>query len=322
MQGRFASVEEFSQAISQGGWLTNFQQLDCGRGGAEFTIVKSDAVMLQQVAFERSVRQVVRPLEGHHNFGILSGPSSVAQIGNRQLNSEAINCFHEVDGFEAAAKPGFTAYTLSVKKCRVAELAHNLGYANPGDDKDIWGAGMVPVPERFAAVRAKIRQISDFSNSVGLPPQRLSELQELLELELPALVLHSFKHAEVIKRIPMRNRARALKRALDYIDAHPREALTVEKLCIESASSLSTLERAFRERYGVSPKRYMLLQRLHHVRRALLHQAESRKIFEIANEYGFWHMSKFAMDYKKVFGHLPSQTLKGPRLLSSHAYIT
>ncbi|RLA40174.1 MAG: hypothetical protein DRR06_17870 [Gammaproteobacteria bacterium] len=321
MQGRFASAEEFSQALSQGGWLTNFQQLDCGSGGAGFAVVKSDAAMLQHVTFERSVRQLVCPLPDHHNFGILSGPSSVAKMGHRQLNSEAINCFHEEEGFEAVSKPGFTAYTLSFKKSRVAELAHNLGFVNPADDTDLRGADMVPDPEHLVAVRAKMRQRSVFSNSMGLNRQGLSGLQELLELELPALVLGSFRHANLMKCIPPQNRARALKRALDFIDAHPREALTVEDLCIESASSLSTLERAFREQYGVSPKRFILLQRLHHVRRVLLHQAESRKIFEIANEYGFWHMSKFAADYKNVFGELPSQTLKGLRPLSNHAYV-
>ncbi|RLA38877.1 MAG: hypothetical protein DRR42_28025 [Gammaproteobacteria bacterium] len=321
MQGRFESVEEFSHSVSQGGWLTNFQQLDCGRGSAEFVIAMSDATVLQHVIFDRSVRQVVRPLSGHHNFGILSSPSSVANMGNRPLKLAAINCLHEEDGFEAVGKPGFTAYTLSFKKSRVAELAHNLGYANPDDDRDIWGSEMLPAPEQLVAIRAKMQQISDFASSGGLTPEQLPGLQDLLELDLPALVLHSFTQANITKRIPLRNRARALKRALDYIDAHPREALTVETLCIESASSLSTLERAFRERYAVSPKRFMLLQRLHHVRRALLQQTESRKIFEIANEYGFWHMSKFAMDYKKIFGQLPSQTLNSIRFVSNRSYV-
>jgi AraC family ethanolamine operon transcriptional activator len=33
-------------------------------------------------------------------------------------------------------------------------------------------------------------------------------------------------------------------------------------------------------------------------------------ILEIANQWGFQHMSSFAADYKKQFGELPSETLK------------
>jgi AraC family ethanolamine operon transcriptional activator len=320
MQGQFASVEEFSQSISRAGWSTLFQQLDCGHGGASFSIVKSDTAVLQHLVCDRSVRQRVSPLQGHHNFGILCDPSSTAKMGNRQLHSESINCFHSEDGFEAVSTPGFTAYTLSFNKRRIAELAQNLGYANLDDNEDIWGAAVAPVAAQLATIKAKMQQISNLANNVGLMPERIYELQELLELELPALLLQSFQHAEVVKPITPRNRARTLKRALAYIDAHPREALTVEELCIESASSLSTLERAFRECYAVSPKRFMLLQRLNKVRQALVHPAESRKIFEIANEYGFWHMSKFAADYKRVFGQLPSQTQNSTRFHSNHSY--
>jgi AraC family ethanolamine operon transcriptional activator len=33
-------------------------------------------------------------------------------------------------------------------------------------------------------------------------------------------------------------------------------------------------------------------------------------IQDIASHWGFWHLSQFAQDYKKLFGELPSATLK------------
>jgi AraC family ethanolamine operon transcriptional activator len=33
-------------------------------------------------------------------------------------------------------------------------------------------------------------------------------------------------------------------------------------------------------------------------------------INEIANRWGFWHMSQFAADYRRFFGELPSETLR------------
>ena len=318
MRGKFTSVEEFTQSLSQGGgWSSNFQQLDCGRGDAGLSIVKCDTAMLQQVSFDRRVRQVVHPQLDSYNFGILRGPSSTVNIGQRHLNSKSIICFRGDDYFEAVGDSGFTGCTLSFAKSRVAELAQNLGYANFDDYKDIWGSAVVPSAEQMTTIRAAMQQIFNLASDAGLTPEGMSGLQRLLDLELPGLVLKTLKGARVGRRISLPNRVRVLKRAVDFIQAHPREALTVEELCRESASSLSTLERAFRERYAVSPKRFILLQRLHHVRLVLLQQTDSRRISDIASEYGFWHMSKFAADYKKVFGQLPSQTLSSPRLCSN-----
>ena len=73
---------------------------------------------------------------------------------------------------------------------------------------------------------------------------------------------------------------------------------------------MSTMERAFKEHFGVSPKRYLVLSRLSGARRDLIVAADQRSITRIANEWGFWHMGKFAADYRKMFGQSPSATRK------------
>jgi len=37
------------------------------------------------------------------------------------------------------------------------------------------------------------------------------------------------------------------------------------------------------------------------------------KIGTIANRCGFWHMGRFAADYRRLFGELPSETLRSTR---------
>ncbi len=95
---------------------------------------------------------------------------------------------------------------------------------------------------------------------------------------------------------------------MDYIHSRPQAVFSVEELCSASASSMSTLERAFREHYGVSPSQYLIATRLGGVRKILLCSQETRTIADIAADWGFWHMSKFAADYKRMFGELPSAT--------------
>jgi AraC family ethanolamine operon transcriptional activator len=47
------------------------------------------------------------------------------------------------------------------------------------------------------------------------------------------------------------------------------------------------------------------------VRRALREADPQREtVGDIAARWGFWHLSRFAADYKEMFGELPSNTLK------------
>lgn len=70
---------------------------------------------------------------------------------------------------------------------------------------------------------------------------------------------------------------------------------------------------AFRELFGVSPKRYLQAVRLNGVRRDLLAATPEAKIADVANRWGFWHLGQFAADYRRQFDELPSETLAGRR---------
>jgi AraC family ethanolamine operon transcriptional activator len=60
---------------------------------------------------------------------------------------------------------------------------------------------------------------------------------------------------------------------------------------------------------GTTPIKYLRSLRLNSVRRALRQAAPGVTIQDIASHWGFWHLSQFAQDYKKLFGELPSATL-------------
>jgi AraC family ethanolamine operon transcriptional activator len=72
-----------------------------------------------------------------------------------------------------------------------------------------------------------------------------------------------------------------------------------------------TLLRLFKARFGISPKTYINAVRLNGLHRDLKKTGMGKvKIVESANSWGFWHMGQLAKDYKKMFGELPSQTLR------------
>ena len=92
---------------------------------------------------------------------------------------------------------------------------------------------------------------------------------------------------------------------------HVDEPLTVEDLCRVLAVSRRTLQYSFQEVLQINPVSYLRAMRLNGVRRALKAADPARQsVQDIAARWGFWHLSHFANDYRRMFGELPSETLR------------
>ncbi len=110
------------------------------------------------------------------------------------------------------------------------------------------------------------------------------------------------------------NSQRALARAVDYVQAHASDRLTVADIASAACVSPRTLEAAFRRRYDQSPLAYvrsLQLDRVHETLRQAYLRQRGVQVTEVAMENGFTHMGRFAGYYKKRFGCTPTQTLKG-----------
>jgi AraC-like DNA-binding protein len=112
---------------------------------------------------------------------------------------------------------------------------------------------------------------------------------------------------------------RLVEHAIDLAHENAQEIHSVAELSKESGASIRTLRRGFQERFGVSPKTYLLAQRLGGARRDLRSENQRPLVTDVANRWGFWHMGQFAADYRTMFGELPSETLRGrPALRQFH----
>jgi AraC family transcriptional regulator, ethanolamine operon transcriptional activator len=119
--------------------------------------------------------------------------------------------------------------------------------------------------------------------------------------------------------MPARPRRQSIvSEARDYVLANRDRAINVPELCERLHVSRRTLQYCFQDVLNMAPAMYLRAIRLNGARRDLSNAApESRSVQEVAAAWGFWHLSQFATDYRKMFGILPSQTLKAA--LSRHA---
>lgn len=67
----------------------------------------------------------------------------------------------------------------------------------------------------------------------------------------------------------------------------------------------------------ISPVTYLRALRLNQVRTELRRECTAT-VGEIAARWGFWHPSRFAADYRAMFGELPSATRR-PQALGTQA---
>lgn len=85
--------------------------------------------------------------------------------------------------------------------------------------------------------------------------------------------------------------------------------LDVESLCQALHVTRRTLQNHFQTITGMSPANFVRVLRLNAVRQALRdEQRLQQTIQQLAAEWGFFNLSHFCYDYKRLFGETPSQT--------------
>jgi AraC family ethanolamine operon transcriptional activator len=108
-----------------------------------------------------------------------------------------------------------------------------------------------------------------------------------------------------------RHRLRLVQQARQYAMDHITEPLRVIDLCRATGVSRTALQNGFHETLGICPSDYLRAIRLNGARSTLTSGRPGVLVKHAAEAWGFWHISRFGQDYNRLFGELPSHTLKG-----------
>ncbi len=109
----------------------------------------------------------------------------------------------------------------------------------------------------------------------------------------------------------LRRGAKIVARMEAMLKAAPNRPLHLPEICLALGVSERTLQTHCMAHLGVSPKRYLLLRRLHIAQRLLRAGMRGHNsVTEIATRCGFWELGRFAVAYRQLFGEAPSATLR------------
>lgn len=105
-----------------------------------------------------------------------------------------------------------------------------------------------------------------------------------------------------------------VKKVEEFIRAHADEKISIDQLTEISGVSARTLFSSFQQFRNTSPMKYLRNQRMKLVRDDLMSQETTESVTEIAMKWGFTQLGRFSVEYKKLYGESPSETL-GKRFL-------
>jgi AraC family transcriptional regulator, ethanolamine operon transcriptional activator len=104
--------------------------------------------------------------------------------------------------------------------------------------------------------------------------------------------------------------ARIVRICEDYARKWRYQNVTLAGLCEASGVSERRVRSAFYECYQMSPTAYLRVAALNAVRRELIEGPRLRNaVSHAAADWGFWHLSRFAAQYRVLFGESPRHTL-------------
>jgi AraC-like DNA-binding protein len=181
------------------------------------------------------------------------------------------------------------------------------------------GVVFTPAPTalpRLRALQVRARHLAEgplgwlaSPESVHLEQAFIQALFETINLPVPPFGTTARQHQQIV-----------IHRFHAILEAAADRSLYMPEVSRAIGVCTRTLRTACQMQLGTSPTQYILLRRMHAVRRSLL-QADpaTARVTIIATEHGFCEFGRFACKYHQMFGEMPSKTLKSRPELTGKA---
>ena len=307
-QYKLNNMETFAELVRA--WDLDFRQLDCGKFQVDLFQVFFKNLQFSHTRLNRKINQQGSPPKTHWTFSIFDDLAGPFKHQGNELSPNDIMVFSPGSEIDCLSENGFSMFTFAISENDIDSVSRTMGIPEVMDS--------IKHSDRITCKPFEIQRLRQHLNRFSTA-LRSSELKfkdclisPELEFNIPKRLFETLITGHKRKNNPpSKLRNYALRHALECIEMSTGENITVQGLCNVSGVSVRTLEYAFLEHFGITPKVYIRGFRLHCVRKKLIQGESSNiKISEVANHFGFWHMGQFARDYKNIFHELPSETLK------------
>jgi AraC-like DNA-binding protein len=303
----FSEPDEFHAAIRDAqaaGTVT-----ERGDFRAELTNIRLDRVALQRS--RETLPRVAYSAFNPERFGVVfaTSPGQQIYINGLEMRQTDIVVFR-------AGSEGYNRSLTAPRWGSIALIPEDIataGYALIGRELT-----PPPVTQRVAPPSYLLSRLLSLHEAAGrlakTAPDILAKPAVARRIEdalLEALIACLARGQPVDQQTAYRHHAKVMRRFEEVLRGSGEGPLYVGDLARAVGVSYRTLLIRCQEHLGMSPKRYLLLRRMHLARRALRKASkEAASVTDIATNYGFWELGRFSVVYRSLFGESPSATLR------------
>lgn len=259
-----------------------------------------------------SLRVITAP--PHAVFGLnlpLGKPFWVTEAGRRQSFNNDIHLLTPERILDVQAESDMRALAVKLDSKRVVDFAFKLSGLRKPMEPAIGNA----IPFSFAEYDAILRSIagvwSELKRKDASAASALA-LEEHADAVFSYFCLATQREEEKKGGGPgERNISRRVDVAEEYLRASLDKPVSRAELAAAAGVSIRSLSRGFAERRGIGPMGFLRKLRMEATYRELLGAVPgSTSVTAVAYRYGFNHLGKFAVEYKRTFHESPSETLR------------
>lgn len=306
-----SSQDVFEHAAAIHGWRMEYMQLSPGPFYGRLSQINLDHF---QIIRERTNRVVIKsgaswpgsivislPLEASENGYLLGHP--LPAYGSLMTDGNELP--------ELRTPAQLDLLCIAFSREWFAIKAVEMGYQQLSEQ--VWRAERLVIPDVFRLPLCNL--LVAFLNEACSRPQMIAEAacRASFEDSLCDLLLTALSGSQITVGLSATHHKRVADEVRHLVMYDPSEVPTLAEVCAQLSISRAHLQNCFKHSYGVTASLMLRSARLHGVRREFRQAIQQRKplsIGDLAARWGFWHWSRFAADYKRQFGELPSETLR------------
>ena len=307
---RFESLEAMASSLRD--WDLEFRPMAADTAPTDLIQVWLGPIMITHLSTECRHAHLGASPANAYSFALLADADQTVRWCGESLGTDRIPLFAPMEDFAASVSGRFSVYTLSVDPEWLSQTAAwDQMLTKHGRAGELRKRLLQPDPSAIAHLRSVVSTACrELRSLASLAPGNTSLGSHLVNDIASALTTTIASSKKQSKNITSAARLRAVRRALAYVHDRQKHALTLDEICKTAQVSERTLQRAFLEHFGITPKSYIQTIRLNGVRAELLDHAPSEiRVRDAAAKWGFWHMGEFSRVYRQLYGETPSHTL-------------
>ncbi|MBZ9558749.1 MULTISPECIES: helix-turn-helix domain-containing protein [unclassified Modicisalibacter] len=284
------------------GWRLDFLQMSEGPFEGEVVLFELEGLKIIKDRISQSVLKKGELENASISFSVpLSQPQSPLVCQGKTYQQPGVLALRKGELPEIRVPAGLELLCLSMDSRSLLGL---LDGPDTGIEQSLAKPCYLPIPAGYRNL-ARLFELTCQSRLFHDYPAVRRELRD----DFLSQLLIFLERGEV-EKVTTSARKRVVDRAREVIAANEDDTMTILALCQAIGVSRRKLQYCFQDCLGVSPVTYIRLYRLNEVHKSLLNAGATTHVQDEAARRGFYHLGRFALEYRRLFGERPSETLR------------